>query len=75
MITNWAEYFSCFPYLPSAILCQFYELTRTLKLTTRAFLPLALRVKTSILSVRFFTKMATLNHGVILNQKTTLKAS
>ena len=75
MIINWAECFSCFPYLPSAILSQFYELTRTLKLTTRAFSSLALRVKTSILPARFFTKMATLNHGIILNRKTTLKAS
>ena len=54
---------------------SFYGLTQTLKLTKRAFLSLALQVKTSILSVRFFTKMARLNHGITLNQNTTLKAS
>ena len=32
-------------------------------------------VKKSFLSVRFFTKTAALNHGVILNQCTTFKAS
>ena len=53
----------------------FHGLTRTLKLTLRAFLSLALCVKTSVLSVRIFTKMASLNHGVILNQNTTLKAN
>ena len=54
---------------------SFYDLTRTLKLTIRAYLSLVLRVKASILSVRFFTKMARLNHGIILNQNTTLKTS
>ena len=54
---------------------SFYGLTQILKLTITAFLSLTLRVKTSILSVRFFTKMERLNHGIILNQNTTLKTT
>ena len=54
---------------------SFYGLTRKLKLTITVYLLLALRVKTSILSVSFFTKMARLNDGIILNQNTTLKAN
>ena len=67
MIINWAKCLSCSPYLPSVILSQFFLTIRPLSL--------ALRVKTSILSVRFFTKMARLNHGIMLNQNTILKES
>ena len=74
MITDWAKYLSCFPY-HQWIFPVFYGLTQTLKLTIRAFLSLALWVKTSTLLVRFFTKMARLNHGIILNQNTTFKGN
>ena len=57
MTKNWAKYLSYFsyyrPFFPS-----FYGLTRKLKLTKRAFLFLALREKTSILSLKFFMAMA-----------------
>ena len=42
---------------------SFYGLTQILKLTIRAFLSLTLQVKTSVFLVRFFMKMARLNHG------------
>ena len=75
MTKNWANicpisltYYQLF--FPS-----FYGLIRKLKLTKRAFLFLALREKTSILSLKFFMTMAKLNHGIILNQDTSLKAN
>ena len=46
-----------------------------LKLTTSAFSFLALQVKTSILSVRFFMTIAKSNNGIILDQNTTLKVN
>ena len=44
-----------------------------LKLTIRVFSFLALQVKTSVLSVRFFMTMAKLNNGTIENPNATLK--
>ena len=72
MITNWPELFSFITISDS--FPSFYGLTRILKLAIRAFLSLNLRVKTSLLLVRLFTKMARLNHWVISNQNTALKA-
>ena len=75
MITNGKN--TCSVLLPyhQRFFPSFYGLTRILKLTIRAILSLTLRVKTSTLSVRFFTKISRLNHGIILNQKTTVKTS
>ena len=56
MITNWAKSLSCSLTYHQQFFPSFYGLTWTLKLTIRAFLSLTLRVKTSILSFRFFTK-------------------
>ena len=60
------ECLPCSPSLPSAILSQFLWFNSNLKLKIRTFLSQALQVKTSILSVRFFTKMAGPNHGIKL---------
>ena len=49
------------------------SLTWILKLIIRVFLFLVFRVKTSILSVG--QTMGKLNHGIKLNQNTTLKAN
>ena len=78
MKINWAKYLSCSPYLRSAILSQFFFFwfNSNIKIDAiRGFLSLALQVITTILSVRFFTKMARLNHGIMLNQNTTLKTN
>ena len=46
---------------------SFHGLTRILKLTVRVFLFVALRVKISIWSVKFFIAMARPNHGIVFN--------
>lgn len=52
---------------------SFYGLSLILKLAIKIFLFLVLRVKVSILLVRFFITMARLNHGIALNLKIILK--
>ena len=52
MIKNWSKYLSSYHYVSSPILSRFLWL----KLSIRVFLFLALRVKTSVLSTRFFMK-------------------
>ena len=74
MITNWAKSLSCSTH-HQRFVPNFYRLTWTLKLKIKVFLSLDLRVKTTILPVIFFKEMARLNHGIILNQNGTLKAS
>ena len=50
---------------------SFYGLARILKLTIRVFLFMALQVKGSTSSVRFFMTTVRLDHGIILNQNAT----
>ena len=75
MITNCAKCLSCSVTYHQRFFSSFYILAQILNLPIRAFLSLALRVKRSLLPATFFTKMARLNHEIILNQNVTLKAS
>ena len=68
MITNWEKCLLCSPYLPSAILSQFLWFNSNVKINKKSIFISGFASKNIDLLVRFFMKMARLNHGIILNQ-------
>ena len=68
MITNWEKCLLCSPYLPSAILSQFLWFNSNVKIDKKSIFIPGFASKNIDLLVRFFTKMARLNHGIILKQ-------